>query len=119
MSLQTRRGFVVRGNPEKNIPTGTRFRFVKRAADAKLGKSVLAKHRRASRSPSERFSPSSPGQVVDGTEDSAKAVTRPPASGADCLFRQVRGGYCRGHYTAVIPVTVQWFECFCLAMYQF
>ena len=41
MSLQSRRGVVVRGNPEKNIPTGTRFRFVKRAADARTSEDAV------------------------------------------------------------------------------
>ena len=47
------------------------------------------------------FSPSFPGQVVDGTEDSGKVVAPSAGFRADCLFRQVRGRYCCVHYVVV------------------
>ena len=63
---------------EKNS-CGDSLPLVKRAADAKLGQSVLAKHRRASRSPFGKFFSFFPGQVIDGTEDSAKVIA--PSAG--------------------------------------
>ena len=89
MSLQSRRLVVVRGNPGEKIPTGTRFRWwnAQRVLDSKIPHQAPAD----SKVPFGKFSPSFPGQVVDGTEDSGKVLPRPPASGADCLFRQVRG----------------------------
>ena len=62
---------------EKNS-CGDTLPLVKRTADAKLVRD-LAKHRRASRSPFGKFFSSFPGQIIDGTEDSAKGVA--PSAG--------------------------------------
>ena len=79
---------MVRGNPGEKIPTGTRSRLwnAQRMLDSVIPHQAPAD----SKVPFGKFSPSFPGQVVDGTEDSGKVLPRPPASGADCLFRQVR-----------------------------
>ena len=100
MSLQSRFVGCGEGESGEKNSCGDTLPLVKRTADAKLVRD-LAKHRRASRSPFGKFFSSFPGQVVDGTEDSGKVLPRPPASGADCLFRQVRGRYRRSHYVVV------------------
>ena len=51
MSLQSRFADCGEGESGEKNSCGDALPLVKRAADAKLGKSVLAKHRRASRSP--------------------------------------------------------------------
>ena len=77
MSLQSRRLVVVRGNPGEKIPTGTRSRLwnAQRVLDSKIPHQAPAD----SNVPFGKFSPSFPGQVVDGTEDSAKVVA--PSAG--------------------------------------
>ena len=85
---------------EKNS-FGDSLPLVKRTADARLENTSpstggLQGH------PSESFSPPSPGRLSMGLKTQRSVLPRPPASGADCLFRQVRGGYCRGHYEVVI-----------------
>ncbi len=79
MSLQSPFVGCREGESGKKNSCGDSLPLVKRAADAKLGKSVLAKHRRASMSPFGKFFSSFPGQIVDGTEDSGKVVA--PSAG--------------------------------------
>ena len=79
MSLQSRFAGCCDGEEGEKNSCGDSLPLVKRTADAKLGKSVLVKHRRASRSPFGKFFSSFPGQVVDGTEDSAKVIA--PSAG--------------------------------------
>ena len=96
MSLQSRFEGCGEGESRRKNSYGDSLSLVERTADAKLVRD-LAKHRRAPRSPFGKFSPSFPGQVSGGTEDSAKAVAPSAICRADCLFRQVRGRYGRGH----------------------
>ena len=72
MSLQSRWMVMVRGNPGEKIPTGTRSRLwnARRVLDSKKPHQAPAN----SKVPFGKFSPSFPGQVVDGTEDSAKGI---------------------------------------------
>ena len=101
MSLQSRWMVVVRGNPGEKIPTGTRFRLW--SAQRMLRRQrTPSKHRWAPRSPSESFLLPSPGRLSTGLKTQRRLSPRPSSSEADCLFRQVRGGYCRGHY--VLPI---------------
>ena len=79
MSLQSRWVGCGEGESGEKNSCGDSLPLVKRAADAKLGQSVLAKHRRASRSPFGKFFSFFPGQVIDGTEDSAKVIA--PSAG--------------------------------------
>ena len=72
MSLQSRREVVVRGNPGEKIPTGTRFRLW--SAQRMLGSKEPRQAPAGSNVPFGIFSPSFPGQFVDGTEDSAKVI---------------------------------------------
>ena len=89
MSLQSRFVGCGEGESGERLSCGDTLPLVKRTADAKLERTSLSTGGLQGH-PSESFSPPSPGQVVDGTEDSGKVLPRPPASGADCLFRQVR-----------------------------
>ncbi len=72
MSLQSRFQVVVRGNPGEKIPTGTRSRLwnAQRMLDSIIPHQAPAD----SKVPFGKFSPSFPGQIIDGTEDSAKGV---------------------------------------------
>ena len=79
MSLQSRMVGCGEGESRRKNSYGDSLPLVECTADAKLGKSVLPKHRRASRSPFGKFFSFFPGQVIDGTEDSAKAVA--PSAG--------------------------------------
>ena len=70
MSLQSRFVGCGEGESGERLSCGDSLALVKRTADARLERTSpstggLQGH------PSESFSPPSPGQVIDGTEDSA------------------------------------------------
>ena len=77
MSLQSRFVGCSEGNPGEKIPTGTRSRLwnAQRVLDSKRPHQAPAD----SKVPFGKFSPSFPGQAVDGTEDSAKVIA--PSAG--------------------------------------
>ncbi len=77
MSLQSRFQVVVRGNPGEKIPTGTRSRLWN--AQLMLDSAIPHQAPADSKVPFGKFSPSFPGQIIDGTEDSAKGVA--PSAG--------------------------------------
>ena len=100
MSLQSRFVGCGEGEGGERLSCGDTLPLVKRTADAKLERTSLSTGGLQGH-PSESFSPPSPGQVVDGTEDSGKVVAPSAGFRADCLFRQVRGRYCCVHYVVV------------------
>ncbi len=89
MSLQSRFIGCGEGESRRKDSYGDPLSLVERTADAKLVRD-LAKHRRAPMSPSESFLLPSPGRLSTGLKTQRRVLPRPPASGADCLFRQVR-----------------------------
>ena len=100
MSLQSRFVGCGEGESGERLSCGDTLPLVKRTADAKLERTSLSTGGLQGH-PSESFSPPSPGQVVDGTEDSGKVIAPSAGFRADCLFRQVRGRYCCVHYVVV------------------
>ena len=64
---------MVRGESGEKNSYGDTLALVKRTADARL-ENTSPSTGGLQGLPSESFSPSFPGQVVDGTEDSAKGV---------------------------------------------
>ena len=100
MSLQSRFVGCGEGESGERLSCGDTLPLVKRTADAKLERTSLSTGGLQGL-PSESFSPPSPGSLSTGLKTQRRLLPRPPASGADCLFRQVRGRYCRGHYVVV------------------
>ena len=80
MSLQSRFVGCGEGESGEKNSCGDSLPLVKRTADAKLVRD-LAKHRRASRSPSESFSPPSPGRLSTGLK----------TQGRCCPVRRLQG----------------------------
>ena len=86
---------MVRGNPGEKIPTGTRSRLwnAQRVLDSKIPHQAPAD----SNVPFGKFSPSFPGQVVDGTEDAKVfAIPNPGRWPLSCSIPS--RGWGRGRY---------------------
>ena len=78
MSLQSRFIGCGEGESRRKDSYGDSHPLVERTADARLERTSPSTGGLQSH-PSESFSPPSPGQAVDGTEDSAKGVA--PSAG--------------------------------------
>ena len=100
MSLQSRFVGCGEGESGERLSCGDSLSLVKRAADAKLERTSLSTGGLQGH-PSESFSPPSLCRLSTGLKTQRSVLPRPSSSGADCLFRQVRGRYCRGHYVVV------------------
>ena len=99
MSLQSRFVGCGEGESGERLSCGDTLPLVKRTADAKLERTSLSTG--GLPCPLRNLFSFLPRQFVDGTEDSGKVVAPSAGFRADCLFRQVRGRYCRGHYVVV------------------
>ncbi len=101
MSLQSRFVSSREGEFRRKNSYGDSLSLVECAADARF-ENTSSSTGGFQGLPSESFLLPSPGRLSAGLKTQRRLLPRPPALGADCLFRQVGRAYCRIHYIVVI-----------------